>query len=85
MGQMKPIRIEQERLVFKAVLKKGVPTIPKKMMTCASKVAKIIGRKFKPELTGGNFEEVWFYFDEWITEEEEIQAEEYCETLDDNT
>jgi hypothetical protein len=54
--------------VFSAILKRGVPTVPQEMKKEANRLASLVGCKIKD--FGGNFEEVWFYFDRDLTEEE---------------
>jgi hypothetical protein len=66
---MKPIRIEEDRIVFAAVLVNGVPTVPTAMEEMAVKLAKRLGNNIS-SLVEGNRDEVWFYFDYAITEEE---------------
>lgn len=65
---MKPIRIEAHRIVFAAVLDNDVPTIPAAMDTAATKLAQRIGRTISD--VEGNWDEVWFYFNRDITEDE---------------
>lgn len=71
---MKPIRIEANRIVFAAVLDNDVPTVPTEMEEMATKLAQRINNTISG--IEGNWDEVWFYFDHNITEEEaELLAE----------
>ena len=65
---MKPIRIEADCIVFAAVLDNGVATVPAAMEEMATKLAQHINNTIS--VVGGNAYEVWFYFDQEITEDE---------------
>jgi hypothetical protein len=70
---MKPIRIEEDRIVFRAVLDRGVPTITAAMEAAATKLCAKYDRKV--ESVGGNHSEVWYYVSPSFTEDDAEQIE----------
>lgn len=70
----KLLRIDSERLVFSSTLRCGVPTVPKWMKLEAEQLCKVVNKTIKT--FGGNMDEVWFYFNEELTEEEVAKLEE---------
>lgn len=67
--------IDDERIVFSAVLDRGVPTVPKGMVDVVNEICAKYNKTLNLSKSGGNFEQCWFIINEGFSEEEAEQIE----------
>ena len=74
------VQITEEALNFEAIIRKGVPTIPKKLNKFVDRVCKKHGLSVR-DVTG-NFDVIRFELDQQISEEQAIQILDWIKRHD---